>query len=955
MVKRMNELTMHDGDTIQAITIEEEMKRSYMDYAMSVIVSRALPDARDGLKPVHRRILYAMKDGGYGSGQPFRKSARIVGDVMGKYHPHGDSAIYDSMVRMAQPFSLRLPLVSGQGNFGSMDGDPPAAMRYTEARLNKPAETMLEDIDKQTVDFQANYDESLHEPKVLPARFPNLLVNGAGGIAVGMATNIPPHNLGEVINATLAYIDNPDLSLEELLDIIPGPDFPTGGIILGRNGIRQAFETGRGSIIMRARVEIERPDHAKEALIVREIPYQVNKSKLVERIAEVVRAKIVEGISDLRDESDRDGVRVVIEIKRDAMAEIVLNQLYRYTPLQTSFGVQMLALDNGKPDMMPVGRAIQAFIKFREEIITKRSAFLLFKARERAHVLAGLLVAIGNLDPVIELIRKSTDPVQARQDLMSQIWPAATAENFIKLIDDPAHQVIDGGYKLSESQARSILELRLQRLTGMERNKLEEETNALAKDIEDYLNILGSHERRMDVMRSELIEIKDNFANARRTTIEDSEFEHDIEDLIQREDMVVTVTHSGYIKRVPLSTYRAQRRGGKGRSGMTTKEDDVLVNVFVTSTHTPLLFLSSKGLAYRIKTYRLPVGGPTTRGKAMVNILPLGTDETITAILSLPEDDTSWSDHHILFATASGKVRRNKLSDFALIRSSGKIAMKLEENDTLIGAKLCDANHDVFLASRNNRAIRFAVSNQDSQGNESGVRVFSGRTSTGVRGIRLDKDDQIIQLALLSSTPHSSEIRREYLQAKAALRRLKYDQQSGQVESEGLERDRIRVANLEDATFNAMQENEEFVLSVSSDGMGQLTSAYDFRSTGRGGKGITNMDISKRKNAYIVASFPVTPETDQLILITDSGQIIRIALSEVRQVSRSSKGVILFDLAKGERIVSCARLQTGEDDDSDLENDSIKDEDESLIDIDAEGSNTESLSVQQSPDNDDTV
>ncbi|MEM9683781.1 MAG: DNA gyrase subunit A, partial [Pseudomonadota bacterium] len=717
---------------ISQITIEEEMKRSYLDYAMSVIVSRALPDVRDGLKPVHRRILYSMHENGYDSSKPYRKSARIVGDVMGKYHPHGDQAIYDAMVRMAQDFSMRLPLIDGQGNFGSMDGDPAAAMRYTEARLAKAAESLIDDIDKETVDFQANYDESASEPVVLPARFPNLLVNGAGGIAVGMATNIPPHNFGEVVDACLAYLDNPGITIDELIDIVPGPDFPTGALILGRSGIRAAYHTGRGSIVMRGRTHIETKARDREAIVVTEVPYQVNKARMLERIAELVRDKTIEGISDLRDESDRDGVRVVIELRREAMADVVLAQLYRYSPLQTSFGVNMLALNGGRPEMMTLRDIISAFVAFREEVVTRRTVYELRKARERAHVLAGLLVAINNIDPVIELIRAAPDPATAREELMARDWPAEDVEPFIRLIDDPGHQVVDGKYRLSEIQARAILDLRLQRLTGMERDKLADETKEIAAKIEEFLEILQSREKLLSVIREELVEMREAYADDRRTTIEDIEFEQDIEDLIQREDMVVTVTYGGYIKRVPLSTYRAQRRGGKGRAGMSTREGDFVSRVFVTSTHTRVLFFSTRGIVYELKVYKLPLGSPQARGKAMVNLLPLSEGETISTVMLLPEDDDEAAEKYVMFATSGGNVRRNRLSDFVNIKANGKIAMKLQDDERLVNVRICSEQQDVLLATRAGMCIRFPVTD---------VRVFTGRTSTGVRGIRLGKGD----------------------------------------------------------------------------------------------------------------------------------------------------------------------------------------------------------------------
>jgi len=881
------------------------MRRSYLDYAMSVIVSRALPDARDGLKPVHRRILYSMKENGYDSTKPYRKSARIVGDVMGRYHPHGDQAIYDAMVRMAQDFSMRLPLIDGQGNFGSMDGDPPAAMRYTEARLAKPAETLLDDIDKDTVDFQPNYDESAHEPVVLPARFPNLLVNGAGGIAVGMATNIPPHNLREVIDACVAYIDNPAITAQEIMEIVPGPDFPTGGLILGRAGIRAAQMTGRGSVVMRSLTHIEQGRGDRESIIVTEIPFQVNKSRMLERIAEVVRDKTVEGISDLRDESDRHGVRVVIELRRDAMTDVVLNQLFRHTPMQTSFGVNMLALDNGRPRMMPLKDIVAAFVVFREQVITRRTAHLLGKARERAHILAGLLVAITNLDPVIELIRAAPDPQTARERLMARDWPAGDVAPFIALIDDPGHAVVDGHYRLSEAQARAILDLRLQRLTGMEREKLVQETEELADKIRDYLEILQSQPGRMQVMRDELAEIRERFGDDRRTQIVEQEFEHDIEDLIPREDMVVTVTHAGYIKRVPLSTYRAQQRGGKGRAGMRTREADVLVNVFVALTHTPILFFSSRGMVYQLKVYKLPEGSPTARGKPLVNLLPLTEGETVSTIMPLPEDEETWQDLFVMFATASGSVRRNRLSDFTNIKANGKIAMKLAEGDRLVGVHTCSEDQDVLLATRRSMSIRFPVSRIDEKGNELGIRVFAGRNSTGVRGIKLGSDDAVISMSLIRHSEDSTEDRAEYLLAANAKRRLASADSDASAEDRA--RDEARVALLDQPSFADMAGREEFVLSVTDTGLGQLCSSFDYRVTGRGGKGIRNMEL-RGGGVSVVSCFVIDPDHDEIMLVTDGGQIIRIPVNSVRVVGRTSKGVKLFELDQDHRVVSVARL-----------------------------------------------
>jgi len=694
---------------VTPVTIEEEMRRSYLDYAMSVIVARAIPDVRDGLKPVHRRILYAMKEGGYDSSKPTRKSSRIVGDVMGQYHPHGDSAIYEALVRMAQDFSMRLRLVEGQGNFGSMDGDPPAAMRYTEARLARAAESMLEDIDKETVDFVANYDETTTEPTVLAAKFPNLLVNGAGGIAVGMATNIPTHNLGEVVDATLAYLDDPAIGIDALTEIVPGPDFPTGGVIMGRAGIRAAYHTGRGSITLRGKAEFEEIRKDRQAIVVTEIPYQVNKARMVERIADLVHDKQIEGIAELRDESDRHGVRVVVELKRDAVPDVVLNQLYRFTPLQSSFGVNMLALNRGRPELMNLKQVIEAFCRFREEVITRRTIYELGQARERAHTLVGLAIAVANLDAMIRLIREAKDPSEAREAMLARSWPAADVAPLIEMIDEPGRGVEDDGYRLSEAQAKAILELRLHRLTGLEREKINNDLHQLVERIAEYLAILSDRAKVIDIVRAELVEMKEAFGDARRTAIEDAEFEHDLEDLIQREDMVVTFTHGGYIKRVPLSTYRAQRRGGRGRAGMTTKEEDFVSQVFVLNTHTPVLFFSSRGMVYRLKVYKLPLGTPQARGKAMVNLLPLEQGETITTVLPLPEDEASWGDLYAMFATAAGNVRRNRLSDFTNVYANGKIAMKLEQGDRLISVQTCTEAHDVLLATRKGKAIRFRV------------------------------------------------------------------------------------------------------------------------------------------------------------------------------------------------------------------------------------------------------
>jgi len=877
------------------------MKRSYLDYAMSVIVSRALPDVRDGLKPVHRRILFAMKEGGYDSSRPFRKSARIVGDVMGKYHPHGDTAIYDAMVRMAQDFSMRLTLVEGQGNFGSMDGDPPAAMRYTEARLNKASESMLDDIDKDTVEFQPNYDESSHEPVVLPAKFPNLLVNGAGGIAVGMATNMPTHNLGEVVDACLACIENPEVSIDELIELIPGPDFPTGGLILGVSGIRAAYHLGRGSVVMRGRTEIETTGRDREAIIVTEIPYQVNKSRMIERMAEVVNDKLIEGISDLRDESDRHGVRVVIELKRDAMSEVVLNQLYRYSPLQTTFGVNALALNGGRPEMLNLKQIIEAFLRFREEVINRRTAYELRRARERAHVLVGLAIAVANLDAIIALIRRAKDANEAREGLMAEPWPVADVAPLIALLDEPGRGVVDKKYVLSEAQARAILDLRLHRLTGLEREKIADELNEVAERIKDYLHILSTRDRVLTIMREELAAMKEQFATPRRTTIMEGEHEQDIEDLIQREEMVVTVSHSGYIKRVPLSTYRAQRRGGKGRAGMATREEDFVAQVFVVNTHTPVLFFSSRGMVYKLKTYRLPQGTPQARGKPLVNVLPLDSGETISTLMPLPEDEESWSELYVMFATSHGTIRRNSLADFVNVKANGKIAMKLDEGEALIGVQTSDENDDVLLATKRGKCIRFPVTD---------VRVFSGRTSRGVRGIKLAKGDEVISMSILRHVEATPEEREEYMKAANARRRLATagpDEHSAD--------DASLVAKLETERFAAMASQEELILAVTENGYGKRSSSYDYRIAGRGGQGIGNIETSER-NGAVAATFPVF-DSDGLVLVTDGGKIIRVTVDEISIMGRRTQGVTVFSVDEEETVVSVTRLSEGDEDDED--------------------------------------
>ncbi|WP_394703432.1 DNA gyrase subunit A [uncultured Cohaesibacter sp.] len=879
------------------------MKRSYLDYAMSVIVSRALPDVRDGLKPVHRRILYSMHENGYEHNKPYRKSARVVGDVMGKYHPHGDSAIYDALVRMTQDFSLRVPLIEGQGNFGSVDGDSAAAMRYTECRLEKVASTLLDDLDKDTVDFADNYDGSEREPAVLPAKFPDLLVNGAGGIAVGMATNIPPHNLGEVIDASVALIDNPSMSPEELMEIVPGPDFPTGGIILGRAGIRSAYATGRGSVMMRSKVDVEEIRKDRTALIVTEIPYQVNKATMIEKIAEAVRDKRIEGISDIRDESDRQGMRVVIELKRDAVPDVVLNQLFRFSQLQTSFGCNMVALNGGKPELMNLRDILVAFNAFREEVVSRRTKFLLNKARDRAHVLVGLAIAVANIDEVIRTIRQAPDPATAREQLMERRWPASDVASLITLIDDPRHKINeDGTYYLSEEQARAILDLRLQRLTALGRDEVGDELNGLGEKIADYLDILRSRERIYTIVKDEMLALKEEFATPRRTEIVEGGADFDDEDLIQREDMVVTFSHSGYIKRVPLSTYRAQRRGGKGRSGMTTKDEDFVTRLFVGNTHTPVLFFSSRGIAYKMKVWRLPLSAPQGKGKALINLLPLQQGETITSILPLPEDEESWDTLDLMFATVSGSVRRNKLSDFKLVNRNGKIAMKFEEgvDDGIVGVETCNATDDVMLTTAKGQCIRFPVDD---------VRIFQSRGSTGVRGIRLEEDDKVISMSILHHFDATPEERNEYLRQANAARRALNGEDGSDVSVD------IPATALPVERYAEMGAAEQFVLTISENGYGKRSSSYEYRTSGRGGKGIVAMAVNER-NGRLVASFPAE-ETDQIMLVTNGGQLIRCPIDGIRIAGRSTQGVTVFKTRDDESVVSVERIPEDEKDETD--------------------------------------
>jgi len=888
---------------LRPVSITEEMKRSYLDYAMSVIVSRALPDARDGLKPVHRRILYSMNEQGHTPDKKYVKSARVVGDVMGKYHPHGDQAIYDALVRMAQDFSMRLMLIDGQGNFGSVDGDPPAAMRYTECRLARPAMALLDDIDKDTVDFQANYDGSEREPAVLPARFPNLLVNGAGGIAVGMATNIPPHNLGELIDACVALIGDPALTAGDLIKIVPGPDFPTGGIILGRAGIRAAYETGRGSIVMRGKVAFETIRKEREAIVITEIPYQVNKASMVERIAELVRDKKIDGVADLRDESDRDGYRVVVELKRDAERDVVLNQLYRFTPLQSSFGANMVALDGGRPLVMTLKDMLTAFVAFREEVVSRRTKHLLGKARDRAHVLVGLAIAVANIDEVIKLIRASKDANEAREALMARDWPAKDVATMVTLIDDPRHKVSAAGTtKLSAEQAKAILDLRLQRLTALGRDEIKAELDKLAAEIADYLEILRSRARIQSIIKDELAALKKEFATPRRTEIAEHEAEVEDEDLIQREDMVVTVSHLGYVKRVPLSTYRAQKRGGKGRGGMQVREEDFVSTLFVASTHTPLLFFSSAGQVYKEKVWRLPPAAPQARGKALINILPLDPGETITSIMPLPEDEAAWGQLDVMFATTSGNVRRNKLSDFEKIRPSGIIAMKLDAGDAIVDVTICTEKDDVLLTTAAGQCIRFPVPE---------VRVFAGRTSDGVRGIALAAGDKVISMSILNHMDATSEERVAYLKRASAIRRGTVEEEAAVPEAEDEAEAAGATIELGEQRYVQLSAAEQFVLTVADRGYGKRSSSFEYRTTRRGGKGIVAMNVTA-KTGRLVGSFPVE-ESDQIMLVTDQGKLIRTTVSGIRIAGRSTQGVIVLNTAEDERVVSVERLSEEEE------------------------------------------
>ncbi|WP_299661129.1 DNA gyrase subunit A [uncultured Ruegeria sp.] len=883
------ERPVYDGPTV---SIESEMRTSYLDYAMSVIVSRAIPDLRDGLKPVHRRILYAMHETGNTHDKSYRKSARPVGDVMGKYHPHGDSAIYDALVRMAQDFSMSLPLLDGQGNFGSMDGDNPAAMRYTEVRMDKPAASLLADIEKDTVDFQDNYDGKDKEPTVLPARFPNMLVNGAGGIAVGMATNIPPHNLGEVIDATLALIDDPDLTSEQLIEYVPGPDFPTGGLMLGRSGARKAYLEGRGSVIIRSKTRVEEIRKDRYAIVVDEIPYQVNKASMIEKIAEAVREKRIEGVSHVQDESDRNGVRVVVELKRDATPEVVLNQLFRFSPMQTYFGCNMLALNGGRPEQLTLRRFLTSFIDFREDVVARRTAHLLRKARERSHILCGLAVAVTNIDEIVTTIRQSADAAEAREKLMTRRWPAQPILEYIALIDDPTHTANeDGTYNLSETQARAILELRLQRLTQIGVKEVTDELEELAGKIKEYLEILGSRERIMSIIGDELREVREQFAVPRRTEIVDWSGDMDDEDLIEREDMVVTVTSGGYIKRTPLADFRAQKRGGKGLSGMQTKEEDVVTTLFVANTHTQLLFFTTDGMVYKLKTWRLPQSGRTGKGKAIVNILPIPTGVSIAAIMPVDVPDEEWENLQIVFATSAGTVRRNRLSDFTNVKRNGKIAMKFEEdhaNTKLINARICSDDDDVMLVTKSGRAIRFSTTD---------VRVFNSRSSVGVRGVRLTGKDEVVSMSVIRHFNATSDERAAYLKMRRLMAGVTDEAETDEDEGNA---DSV----LPQERYAEMSAAENLILTITAGGAGKLSSSHDYPVRGRGGMGVAAMDKAMR-GGELVASFPVEID-DQIMLATSKGQSIRVPVDGISFRSRSAGGVKVFNTGKGEEVVSVA-------------------------------------------------
>lgn len=904
----------HNHGDIVKVDISKEMKKSYLDYAMSVIVARAIPDVCDGLKPVHRRILYAMHEGHYDYNKPFKKSARIVGDVMGKYHPHGDSAIYESLVRMAQDFSMSVPLVDGQGNFGSIDNDPPAAMRYTESRMAKVSHTMLVDIDKDTVDFFPNYDGTEMEPWVLPARFPNLLVNGSSGIAVGMATNIPPHNLGEVIDGVVTYIDNPAVTVDELLSIIPGPDFPTAGLILGRSGYMKAANTGRGSIVMRGEARIEEGKSGKDSIIITSIPYQVNKAKLVEKIAALVKEKKIEGITDLRDESNKEGIRVVVELKRDAVADVILNQLYTYTPLQCNFPMNMLALNHGKPEQLNLLDVIRIFTKFRRTVVTRRTNYLLGKARDRAHILIGLRVAVNEIDEIVALIKASPDVASARQELLKRDWDGSVVSELIDIVQDKGNKVENGRFYFTEIQARAILDMKLSKLTGLESEKIDNELRGLAGEIQEHLSVLGDEVKLMNIVKQELVEIKEEFAVPRRTVISNQEADVDIEDLIPKEDMVVITTMKGYIKRVPLSSYRAQRRGGKGKTGISVHDEDYTTDIFIANTHTPILFFSTKGKVYKMKAYKLPLGNNHSKGRAVVNILPLEPDEVVSTILPLQGEKEEWLKKHIFFATKRGSVRRNSMADFESVKSNGKIAIKLAEKDELISVQLCDENNDIMLSSKLGKCIRFPVS---------AVRVFKGRSSSGVRGIKLDAFNEVISMSVLNNNRSEDREKRDiYLRIPVNKRiKLKEKLLALEIENEGLltnvskplpiKIDKEIVNVLGQEVLEKMVKGEEFILTITENGFGKRTSAYEYRTTNRGGVGITNIVTSKR-NGSVVASFPIVRD-EEIIMITDKGTVIRTRVFNIRISGRNTQGVTLMKANEKENVVSVARIKNEEE------------------------------------------
>jgi len=890
---------------ISPIAIEEEMKRSYLDYAMSVIVSRAIPDVRDGLKPVHRRILYSMHENGFTREKPYKKSARVVGDVIGKYHPHGDSAVYDALVRLAQDFSMSLPLLDGQGNFGSVDGDRPAAMRYTEVRMDRPAASLLADIEKNTVAYQDNYDASESEPVVLPARFPNILVNGAGGIAVGMATNIPPHNLGEVIDGAIALLENGHITDEEMLEFIPGPDFPTGGLIMGRSGSISAVTTGKGSVIMRARTHMEEIRKDRHAIIVTEIPYQVNKANMIKKIAELVRDKRVEGIAHLQDESDRNGMRVVIELKRDAVPEVVLNQLFRYSQLQQNFSANMLALNGGRPQQMTVKQMLEAFLVFREEVIAKRTKFDLSKARNRAHILVGLATAVANIDEVIKIIRGSANPKEAKENLMSRQWPAKDMEPLLKLIADPRSRLNhDGTIQLTDEQAKAILDMRLLKLTQLGLGEITDEARKLAAQITDYLDILRSRERVTAIIKEELLEVQEKFAVPRRSEFVEGGIDFDDEDLIAVEDMVVTVTSQGYVKRTALDTYRAQRRGGKGRSGMSTKDEDYVTTVFVASTHTPVLFFSSTGMCYKLKVWKLPLGGPNTRGKALVNLLPLDKEESINSIMALPEDEDAWDTMDIMFAARSGGVRRNSLADFKRVNRGGKIAMKPDEGDGIVDVRVCSEDDDVLLTTAMGKAIRFRATD---------IRRFVGRTSSGVRGIRLKDGDEVISMAILRHMDVETDEARAYIKHANAMRRALGDDAQDDGDTTEIE------TSLSEERIAELGAAEQFVLTLADDGFGKRSTSYDYRCMNRGGQGVSAQELGRKKgqdDAKLVRSFSIEDD-DQLMIVTDGGQLIRCPVRNISIVSRSARGVTVIRTKEDERVVSVERIEESDDDEAD--------------------------------------